>query len=214
MNTCMGCKYYFACGDSTRAESCNGREEYNATKEHTLKVINEYLSREFNFIMLGNELPEIIELAYTTTENGRHEVSVKFNTKAKQWENYVDGELVSIEPRKSLNEFCDELESCDFDMIISDILYEAQQMENEEIREQRTVREKRITLLKAMHTIMLNMNNEQAYYTWVMCMPDEPTEDDFVSTADDDDFFDAAKETFEYIMKEYIKDGLFVGGDY
>lgn len=214
MNTCIGCKYYFACGDSTRTEPCNGREEYNAMEEYTLKVVNEYLSREFGTCIRGGKLPKVIDLAYTTTENQRHEVAVKFNVEAKQWENYIDDKLVSTEQRKSLNEFCDELEGCDYDMVISDILYEAQQMEDKEIAEQTTLREKRITLLKAMHTIMLNMNNEQAYYTWIMVMPDEATEEDFVDTADDDDFFDAAKETFEYIMKEYIKDGLYVGGDY
>lgn len=205
--TCSGCKYFAQCGSTIRTEPCKGKEV--AEKEYVLGIVNEYLNWECATRIQGNELPKIIDLAGSITENERHEVVVKFNTETLQWEYYIDNELVSTKQRKSLLEFADELEGYDFGDIIDDILYEAQQMEDKEIAEQRTVREKRITLLKAMHLIMLNMNDERAYHTWIIsCIPDEPAEADFINTADDDDFFNDVKETFEYIMEEFIKDGL------
>jgi hypothetical protein len=71
--------------------------------------------------------------------------------------------------------------------------------------------ENRIEILKAMHTIMTYMNNENAYWSWVtLGVPDEPQEDDFESIAEDEDSFNEVAEHFTEVFKEYSKDGFAV----
>lgn len=71
--------------------------------------------------------------------------------------------------------------------------------------------ENRIEILKAMHTIMTYMNNENAYWSLVtLGVPDEPQEDDFESIAEDEDSFNEVAEHFTEVFKEYSKDGFAV----
>lgn len=37
----------------------------------------------------------------------------------------------------------------------------------------------KLDMVRAMHNIILRMNNEEAYMLWIHQMPDEPSEDDF-----------------------------------
>lgn len=66
--------------------------------------------------------------------------------------------------------------------------------------------------IKAMHTIISSMNNEDAYMEWINCMPDQPTEDDFLFFTEDENqnLFDELSNLFINIMKHYLKDGLFI----
>ena len=69
--------------------------------------------------------------------------------------------------------------------------------------------ESRIELLKAMHTVMMSMNNENAYYHWVtVAIPDEPQEDDFRDIAEDDQSYGEVIDSFEHTIKAWIKDGI------
>lgn len=65
---------------------------------------------------------------------------------------------------------------------------------------------------KAMHTIVSSLNNEDAYMSWINCMPDEPTEDDFEFFADEENqsSFDELVSLFIKIMTTYLSDGLFI----
>ena len=45
----------------------------------------------------------------------------------------------------------------------------------------------RVKLLTALHEIMMNMNDEDCYFTWILTVPDEPSEDDFVWIASNDE---------------------------
>lgn len=56
----------------------------------------------------------------------------------------------------------------------------------------------RIAQLKAMHELMLNANNEEIYMRWILLMPDEPTEDDFVNIAEDTEEYN---EFFDFFVK-------------
>ena len=47
----------------------------------------------------------------------------------------------------------------------------------------------RIKQLKAMHEIMKNSNDEDIYCAWIYVVPDEPSESDFESIAEDDEAF-------------------------
>ena len=67
----------------------------------------------------------------------------------------------------------------------------------------------KLTDVKMMHQIMLSMNNEDAYMSWIYTMPDQPTEEDFEYFADDDDEYNDLRETFDRIFKRYRKDGLY-----
>ena len=61
----------------------------------------------------------------------------------------------------------------------------------------------KLTDVKMMHQIMLSMNNEDAYMSWIYTMPDQPTEEDFEYFADDDDEYNDLRETFDRIFKRY-----------
>ena len=58
--------------------------------------------------------------------------------------------------------------------------------------------EERVSLLKAMNTIMLNENDEDIINTWLdLCVPDNASEEDYESIAEDD-------EAFTDICKEFL----------
>ncbi len=57
----------------------------------------------------------------------------------------------------------------------------------------------RVAQLKAMHELMLNVNDEEIYMTWIMgWIPDEPIEDDFIDCAKNDDNYN---ETFDLFIR-------------
>lgn len=63
----------------------------------------------------------------------------------------------------------------------------------------------RVAQLKAMHELMLNVNDEEIYMTWIMgWIPDEPIEDDFIDCAKNDDNYN---ETFDLFIRLTQKAG-------
>lgn len=70
-------------------------------------------------------------------------------------------------------------------------------------------------LLKAMHTIVQSLNHEGAYFDrWILIIPGGATDEDLHDIAEDEDdeiFRDSVK-CFEGIMRDYIKDGIYVAG--
>lgn len=70
-------------------------------------------------------------------------------------------------------------------------------------------KEANIRLLKAMHEVVISMNDENAYERWILVVPDEPTEDDFEYMANDDELMDDACRLFRSIVKTHGKYGWF-----
>ena len=65
-------------------------------------------------------------------------------------------------------------------------------------------KDSRITQLKAMHTLMLEANDENIYMSWIYLMPDCPSEEDFESIAIDDEQYN---ECFNKFVRLIAKDG-------
>lgn len=67
----------------------------------------------------------------------------------------------------------------------------------------------RIKELKAMHETMLHLNNEGAYFDWIVLgVLDEPNEDDFESIAESDEEFKGCTKWFLKVLANYYKDGF------
>lgn len=62
--------------------------------------------------------------------------------------------------------------------------------------------EERIEQLKIMHEIMKNNRDEDIYCAWIYVVPDEPSESDFESIAEDDEAFE---EVFSLFYDLYLK---------
>lgn len=55
----------------------------------------------------------------------------------------------------------------------------------------------RIEQLKAMHSLMMNTNDEEIYMTWIaLGVPDCPREDDFEDIAEDDESYNECFDLF------------------
>ena len=67
----------------------------------------------------------------------------------------------------------------------------------------------RVENVKLMHETMLCMNNENAYMTWIMTMPDEPSMWDIEDFANDKKEYCELWETFFRIVRRYGDGGLF-----
>ena len=65
-------------------------------------------------------------------------------------------------------------------------------------------RDARITQLKAMHTLMLEANDEGIYISWIYTMPDCPSDEDFESIAIDDKQYN---ECFDKFVRLIAMDG-------
>lgn len=107
-------------------------------KEKLLKALNEYSMREFDQLMYETveDIPEIIGVAYTTTEDDEHEIQINFDLSDLSWKEYINGILWRVERRTTLQDFIDEIAYASFDDIVSDTLYDAENMDNEEYEEQ------------------------------------------------------------------------------
>lgn len=68
----------------------------------------------------------------------------------------------------------------------------------------------RYHFMKAMHSIVCSLNNEEAYYEWIYLVPDQASDEDLFDIAEDDDMFKEACETFRNIMSEYATDGFYI----
>lgn len=62
----------------------------------------------------------------------------------------------------------------------------------------------RVEQLKAMHELMRNANDEEIYMVWIYRVPDEPSDDDFVSIALNDEEYNGC---FDLFVKLIAKKG-------
>lgn len=65
-------------------------------------------------------------------------------------------------------------------------------------------RDARASQLKAMHELMSTANDEEIYMIWIYRMPDQPSEEDFIDIAMDDEEYNAC---FDLFVKLIAKDG-------
>lgn len=65
-----------------------------------------------------------------------------------------------------------------------------------------TTREMRIQQLKAMHKLMTLANDETIYMAWIHIMPDQPTEDDFIDIAMDDEQYNECFNEFVRLIRD------------
>lgn len=76
------------------------------------------------------------------------------------------------------------------------------------------MKEERKEVLRSMHHLISELNNENAYLEWIsVAVPDCPSDDDYEFIAEDEDCFVEAINAFKYIWDKYISDGLFIGKD-
>lgn len=68
----------------------------------------------------------------------------------------------------------------------------------------------RYEALKAMHTLVLTMNDEEAYCEWICTVPDEATDEDLRDIAEDDDLFAEACAAYRYIAQTYADSGYYI----
>lgn len=65
-------------------------------------------------------------------------------------------------------------------------------------------KEQRIELLKGMNQYIIDMGDEEAYNVWfTLGVPDEPTDDDYESIAEDLTLWVFVCKVFDDIIKEY-----------
>lgn len=67
----------------------------------------------------------------------------------------------------------------------------------------------RVRKLKAMHEMMLNINDEEYYFTWIYTIPDEPSEEDFEDIAEDVETYNEVEELFKRLIVKAIKNNEF-----
>lgn len=67
----------------------------------------------------------------------------------------------------------------------------------------------RLQNVMLMHETMLSMNDENAYFSWIYRMPDEPTLEDFNDFAEDEEEYIELYLYFNKLLKHYLKDGMF-----
>ena len=102
-------------------------------KQKLLEVLNDYMRREFDDEYQSvNDIPDVIPLGYTTSDEETHEVQVDFDLTSLEWKEYIDGELKIVSKRDSIEDFIDELDGLSFDSVVSDILWMANEMEEKE----------------------------------------------------------------------------------
>ena len=111
----------------------NGNQGDDIMKSKLLEVLRAYEIREFEETKHNTveDIPTVINLAYTTTSSEKHEVQVNFDTEKLEWQEYIDNELKIVSKRNSLEEFINELSYASFDEIVSDILWMAEELEEE-----------------------------------------------------------------------------------
>lgn len=70
----------------------------------------------------------------------------------------------------------------------------------------------RIEILKRMQNVACRMNLECAYEYWSMYgIPDEPSEDDYVDIADDDEQYEEIAQIFVNMIYRYAHYGILKG---
>lgn len=58
--------------------------------------------------------------------------------------------------------------------------------------------------LEAMHNLIMNINDESYYMTWIYLVPDGATKYDFIDIAEDEELYKEAEELFKKLVMEAI----------
>lgn len=58
--------------------------------------------------------------------------------------------------------------------------------------------------LEAMHNMMIYIDDEDYYYTWINLIPDRATKEDFIKIAEDEAFYKEAEEAFKKLITKAI----------
>ena len=62
-----------------------------------------------------------------------------------------------------------------------------------------------------MNTIVTALNNEEPYYQrWIDIVPDCASDEDFRDIAENEELFKDTVDCFKGIMKDYLKDGIYI----
>lgn len=72
--------------------------------------------------------------------------------------------------------------------------------------------QERFEYMQIMHKMILSMNNEEAYMTWIYTVPDMPSDEDLREIAEDDDMFQEVCNLYRRLLEVYGGDGFFIGG--
>lgn len=64
----------------------------------------------------------------------------------------------------------------------------------------------RMNLVGGMNEYVKCMNDENAYMSWIMLVPDEATEEDLQDIAEDDEMFQETVDLFNRLVKRYGND--------
>ena len=67
----------------------------------------------------------------------------------------------------------------------------------------------RIRKLKAMHEMVLNIDDENYYMNWIYTVPDCPSEYDFEDIAEDVEMYNEVEELFKRLIVKAIKNNEF-----
>ena len=60
----------------------------------------------------------------------------------------------------------------------------------------------RLLAIQKMHQDIIDLGDEELYMVWIMLVPDEPSEWDFVDIAEDEEFFEECVTLYKRLMKK------------
>ena len=99
--------------------------------------------------------------------------------------------------------------SKDNDKLIEEVAISGGYMERKPKRLSKKTKE-RVEELNTMNDIMLSMNDENAYMSWILSYPDDATEDDEIEIAESDEDFAYICERFDKVFDYYARHGLYI----
>lgn len=59
--------------------------------------------------------------------------------------------------------------------------------------------------LEAMHNMLIYVDDEDYYYTWINLIPDGATQEDFIEIAEDEELYKEAEELFKKLITKAIR---------
>ena len=65
-------------------------------------------------------------------------------------------------------------------------------------------------VLKSMNTIVKYLNNEEAYFRWIIIIPDGADDEELMDCAKDEEIFADSVSCFKSIMADYLDDGIYI----
>ena len=79
----------------------------------------------------------------------------------------------------------------------------------QEVKKMNYVTKYRIRKLKAMHEMVLNIDDENYYMTWIYTVPDEPSDNDFEDIAENIEMYNEVETLFKKLIVKAIKNDEF-----